>query len=162
MPDQMKNMNLNNLTLKSNSTCKFLYSKFAYCMIINFNLLILQYNIVQTEDLNGPPPIVPPRRKHSGKMLKQPTDKSGSLYSVTSVTSQQFNGLPPIPKVKMGAGLIKIFDQCPLVIHCASTWIHPDTKDQLILFASDLGIYSLNLKMYLSGDSTLELVGLNA
>ena len=58
----------------------------------------------------------------------------------------------------MGAGLVKIFDQCPLVIHCASTWIHPDTKDQLILFGSDLGIYSLNLKMHLNGDSTLELV----
>lgn len=60
----------------------------------------------------------------------------------------------------MGAGLIKIFDQCPLVIHCASTWVHPETKDQLVLFGSDLGIYSLNLKTYLNGDSTLELVKL--
>jgi mitogen-activated protein kinase kinase kinase kinase 5 len=58
----------------------------------------------------------------------------------------------------MGAGLVKIFDQCPLVIHCACTWIHPDTNDQLILFGSDLGIYSLNLRMYLNGDSTLELL----
>ena len=58
----------------------------------------------------------------------------------------------------MGAGLVKVFDQCPLTIHCASTWIHPDTKDQLILFGTDLGIYSLNLKTYLNGDSTLELV----
>jgi hypothetical protein len=59
----------------------------------------------------------------------------------------------------MGAGLVKVFDQCPLIIHCASTWIHPETKDQFILFGTDLGIYSLNLKTYLNGDSTLELVG---
>ncbi|CAF0899465.1 unnamed protein product [Brachionus calyciflorus] len=106
------------------------------------------------------PPMVPPRRKHSGKMLKQSNDSNGSLTSQTStmIPSNQFNGLPQVPKVKMGAGLVKIFDQCPLVIHCASTWIHPDTKDQLILFASDLGIYCLNLKTYLNGDSTLELI----
>jgi [mitogen-activated protein kinase] kinase 5 len=58
----------------------------------------------------------------------------------------------------MGAGLVKIFDQCPLIIHCACTWMHPDSKDQLILFGSDLGIYSLNLRTYFNGDSTLELV----
>jgi len=112
-------------------------------------------------DENGPPPAVPPRRKSSGKMLKQPSEKSASLlssFSLSSTSGQQLHGLPPIPKVRMGAGLIKIFDQCPLVIHCASTWIHPETKDQIILFGSDLGIYSLNLKMYLSGDSSLELV----
>lgn len=93
-------------------------------------------------------------------MLKQQADMTGSLTSQTAtmLPANQFNGLPPIPKVKMGAGLVKIFDQCPLVIHCASTWIHPDTKDQLILFGSDLGIYCLNLKTYLNGDSTLELV----
>ena len=125
---------------------------------------------------------MPPRRKHSGKMLKQQAELSASLLSNSS-NYQGFSGLPPIPKVKvriksfkfylisqesfrffifvnikMGAGLIKIFDQCPLVIHCASTWIHPETKDQLILLGSDLGIYCLNLKMYLNGDSTLELV----
>lgn len=112
--------------------------------------------------LNGSgPPVVPPRRKHSGKLLKQQqSDFTGSLSSQTStiLSANQFNGLPPVPKVKMGAGLVKIFDQCPLVIHCASTWIHPDTKDQLILFGSDLGIYCLNLKTYFNGDSTLELV----
>jgi hypothetical protein len=68
--------------------------------------------------------------------------------------------IPYLSFIQMGAGLIKIFDQCPLVIHCASTWIHPETKDQLILFGSDLGIYCLNLKMYLNGDSTLELVSI--
>jgi hypothetical protein len=58
----------------------------------------------------------------------------------------------------MGAGLVKVFDQCPLIIHCACSWINPDTKDQLILFGTDIGIYTLNLKSYMSGESTLELV----
>lgn len=120
---------------------------------------------------NGTPPMAPPRRKHSGKALKQPSEYTASLLaslsnSNTGTTgtiknaslSSQFNGLPLIPKVKMGAGLVKIFDQCPLMIHCACTWINPDNKDQLILFGSDLGIYSLNLRTYFNGDSTLELV----
>lgn len=136
-PDRLANHNNINQTLKSIST-----------------LNIDNYSNGSHDD-NGPPPIVPPRRKHSGKMLKQQNELSGSLKSNAD---QSFNGLPPIPKVKMGAGLIKIFDQCPLVIHCASTWIHPDTKDQLVLFGTDLGIYSLNLKTYLNGDSTLELM----
>ena len=71
---------------------------------------------------------------------------------------QLVNGLPPTPKVKMGAGLVKIFDQCPLTIFCACSWINPETKDQLILFGTDVGIYSLNLKSYMIGESTLELV----
>jgi hypothetical protein len=111
------------------------------------------------------PPMAPPRRKHSGKALKQPSEYTGSLLSQNFASSSsgnsntcQFNGLPLIPKVKMGAGLVKIFDQCPLIIHCACTWMHPDTKDQLIIFGSDLGIYSLNLRTYFNGDSTLELV----
>ena len=67
----------------------------------------------------------------------------------------------PTPKVKMGAGLVKIFDQHPLTIFCACSWIHPETKDQLILFGTDVGIYSLNLKSYMIGESTLELVSLS-
>ena len=137
---------------------------------------MIEYELFLTlkENDEDRPPIVPPRHKHSGKMLKQQSELNQSMC----------NGLPMIPKVKvsahvtmtlriigiivsfelfyliekMGAGLVKIFDQCPLVIHCASTWIHPETKDQLILFGSELGIYSLNLKMYFNGESTLELV----
>jgi hypothetical protein len=132
---------------------------------------------------NGTAPTAPPRRKPSGKALKQAPELMASLLSNTSI-SEPFNGLPIIPKVKvtkisknktypqksknikfcvkfkMGAGLVKIFDQCPLIIHCACTWMHPDSKDQLILFGSDLGIYSLNLRTYFNGDSTLELVNL--
>jgi hypothetical protein len=108
------------------------------------------------------PPQVPPRRKHSsGKFVKKQQQQQQDTQSLISNSTDtlKINGLPPTPNVKMGAGLAKIFDQCPLVIHCACNWIHPDTKEQLVLFGSDLGIYSFNLyKHHSGGDSTLDLV----
>lgn len=76
------------------------------------------------------PPQAPPRRKNH--------KKSSSPKPIS-------NGLPPTPKVHMGACFSKVFNECPLRIHCTATWIHPETRDQHILFGCEEGIYALNL-----------------
>ncbi|VDN08307.1 unnamed protein product [Thelazia callipaeda] len=54
-------------------------------------------------------------------------------------------GLPPTPKVAMGACFSLIFHDCPLHINSTATWVHPNNSRQFLLIGAEEGIFTLDM-----------------
>ncbi len=62
----------------------------------------------------------------------------------SSTISSSSSGIPSVPRVHMGAGFMKIFNQCPLEIHSSYCWVNNETKGDFLNKYSNLMNVLLN------------------
>ncbi|BHF71674.1 Mitogen-activated protein kinase kinase kinase kinase 1 [Sparganum proliferum] len=108
-----------------------------------------------------PPPKFPGRRSPAALPQASPTAPSAhsreqQLRAEQHSQMERGIGLPPVPKVYMGACFSLIFEGCPLKVNATATWVNPSTNAQVIIFGTNDGIYCMDLQEL--ADATLELL----
>jgi hypothetical protein len=71
------------------------------------------------------------KRNNDYDNISQVSDNNSTLKKTSTISS---NGIPSVPGVHMGAGFMKIFNQCPLDIHASYCWINSETKGDCLKY----------------------------